>query len=76
MIKTVKYSVFVMMAVVFLLFCGENAYSNLYDMVSEKMYRLYFHSTYDTEEMESYFDELFKRYGVSGFYDITKPISH
>ena len=59
-----------MMAVVFLLFCGENAYSNLYDMVSEKMYRLYFHSTYDTEEMESYFDELFKRYGVSGFYDI------
>ena len=54
-----------MMAVVFLLFCGENAYSNLYDTVSEKMYRLYFHSTYDTEEMESYFDELFKRYGVT-----------
>ena len=72
MIKIIKYTVFVMMAVIFIIFCAEPAYYFLYDNVSEKMNCISLDYCYDTEQIEYDIAETFKKYDVSAFYIINE----
>lgn len=59
-----------MMAVVFIIFCGEGAYYGLYESIGEKMYQISFERCYDTEQCEKDVEELFEKYDVNAFYPI------
>jgi hypothetical protein len=61
-----------MMAVVFIIFCGEGAYYGLYDSIGEKMYHITFDGCYDTEQCEKDVEELFTKYDVNAFYPINE----
>ena len=51
MIKTIKYSVFMVMALIFLVYCGETAYDGLYDRITEDLNCIVFDKGYDKNEM-------------------------
>lgn len=72
MIKIIKYTVFVMMAVIFIIFCAEPAYYYLYDKVSEKMNCISLDFCYNTEQIEKDIADTFKKYDVSAFYIINE----
>lgn len=70
MIKAVKYSVCLLAALIFLVFCGENAYHEFYDITLEDFNSIVFQKAYDKTEVAADLEDISKRYDLCGYYNI------
>ena len=70
MIKTIKYSVYLLMALIFILYCGETAYDRLYDRLTEDLNCIVFDKGYDKKEMAETLDAVSEKYDLCAVYPI------
>ena len=70
MIKTIKYSVFMLMALIFLVYCGETAYDGLYDRMTEDLNCIVFDKGYDKKEMAEALEAVSEKYDLCAVYPI------
>ena len=67
MIGKIKYTAFVILCLIFLLFCGETAGQTLANRTDSYGTRIVFGSFYDTKQLKADISELAKKYQCEGF---------
>ena len=70
LIKIIKYSVYVLMTLIFLVYCGETAYSELYDSSLENFNCIVFSKAYDKSEVSADLKKISEKYDLCAYYNI------
>lgn len=67
MIKCVKYSASIILFLIYLVFCGETAYSDLTDKANEEFNNIYFERVYKNDELLPDIQNLVKKHNCFGY---------
>ena len=67
MISKIKYTAYVILCIIFLLFCGETASQTVADRTDEYGERLTFDRTYEPKELKADILRIAKKFGTKGF---------
>ena len=70
MIKIIKYSVYVLMALIFIVYCGETVCGGLHDRMTEDLNCIVFENGYDKKEMVEILEAVSEKYDLCAVYPI------